>query len=265
MFDFDKILFVGDTHGDSQNLINQIMPFCVKSGIKVIFVLGDFGFWEHEKEGKDFLFNLNKYLIKYDLYLFWLDGNHENHTLLRSKYFHPEFEVDGFIKIRERIFHSPRGNFFTWGGINFMTVGGAYSIDVASRVIYKSHWPEETIANDEFKAIISTKNVVDVDVLLTHDVIRESKLEKTDEFCRDTEYNRFLLSEIAECFKIKMNIHGHYHTRESQIVTFDDRPQIQIESLAHNYDLLKNQIMIFDCKEYFEKWHPTSPLNEDDE
>lgn len=243
-FDFKKVLFVGDTHGDLENALGLVEE-AVLTECEAIFVMGDFGFWEHTEEGEEFLDVLNRKLYENGKILFFVDGNHENHFLLKKDY-HTEGNTtaDGFHPIRNCILHSPRGNHFIWNGISFVTLGGAFSIDKAFRVEGRSWWYDELITIADMKKI---KNLgIKADILLSHDAPIEVKngyfrmIHKNTFF--ESNCNRECISEAATILKVKMIIHGHYHFRHSEIIKLNDRDVI-VEGLDCEG---VNQMMVVD-------------------
>lgn len=219
MFDFARVMFAGDTHGDTSNIVNFLIPLAKRSECPVIFVLGDFGFWSHQQSGIKFLFDVNKYLVRNDMWLFWLDGNHENHHLLNLLMEDEKNKTDdGFFHCAERILYSPRGHHFHWGDTDFMSFGGAYSIDRANRVLYRSWWENEIIDFSDYKKAISVDK--NVDILLSHDTLNETTFEKInlDKMEPNTDANRKFVSAVADHFRVKRNIHGHYHVQEEKII-----------------------------------------------
>lgn len=225
----EAILLAGDTHGDIKHCL-YLLNMAEKQGIQTIFQLGDFGYWEHNAEGKAFLDHLARFLADHELDWYWLDGNHENHTLLRSTY--PP-RADGLVEIRPRLTYVPRATRWVWGGVQFLAIGGAYSIDKGSRIMrmdtrnrrYKEYgskkkcelwWPEETITDDEVALCVDGGPV---DVVLSHDVPSMVNMQfhfrvvggtffKAD---TSTIMNRDRLQRVFDALRPAWWFHGHYH------------------------------------------------------
>jgi hypothetical protein len=190
----------------------------------MILVLGDFGYWEHREEGVLFLDGLNIIAEEMEMPIVWLDGNHENHVMLREKYFDQPRDPHGWIPIRPWIAHSPRGNIFTIGSKKIATFGGAWSIDRGHRTFGKSWWIEEVIYQDEVDAMPTEH----FDVILTHDVPTQVDMRAvaaiqggTFSIIPAAEKNRKMLDQVARKCTPDQIFHGHYHVAYTQMVDFD--------------------------------------------
>lgn len=204
-----KVLSIGDTHCDSQSICNIAIPQAVRNDCKVIIQVGDFGYLEHvQAYGGKFLDTVSKHLVKHDVEMYWLDGNHENHPLLWEKYPPTEWEppADGakFCEIRPNLWYMPRGTVFTLGHVRCLALGGAFSIDKMRRLtielqnrghrkMYSSYgitdqmdssinewakqveghthwWPTEMITDEQVElAIKNAEAQGPVDIMFTHD------------------------------------------------------------------------------------------------
>ncbi len=49
-----------------------------------ILQLDDFGYWPHYSDGARFLKHVTHYAARSGVIVFWIDGNHENHTALAA-------------------------------------------------------------------------------------------------------------------------------------------------------------------------------------
>lgn len=131
-----------------------------------LIILGDFGLiWDG---------SLSEDLALEDLCTrpyttLFLDGNHENFSLLNS--FPVETWHGGKIhRIKDSIFHLMRGQIFTIDGKTFFAMGGAKSIDITHRQAGISWWKEEIPSGEEFEEAIHNlkQNDNQVDFILTH-------------------------------------------------------------------------------------------------
>jgi hypothetical protein len=165
------------------------------------------------------------------LFLYWLDGNHEDFdtiSYLTNIYFgDPTMKIaevrewashDSPVQMSDHIFYLPRSATWEWEGVKFMALGGATSIDRASRTKYVSWWPEESIkAWDVHRALQRAP----VDVLLTHDfpegvprmaeAMRENSWHLSAKLERDSRTNRALLETVREYHHPQALFHGHMH------------------------------------------------------
>ena len=66
--------------------------------------------------------------------MYWIDGNNENPTALAVL----DAGLDGFVEVADRCLYIPRGHRWTWRGVHFGALGGAFSIDWRDRTAGKS-------------------------------------------------------------------------------------------------------------------------------
>ena len=207
--EISTIYVAGDWHGNI-SWASSCLREAKENQIDLILQVGDFGYWEHTNEGVYYLDKLSENAVLRGVQIVWLDGNHENHTLLREKYADAEKSDEGFWKIRENIWYSPRGNVFEWYGKRIMTLGGAFSIDRKFRTLGKSFWAEEMITpEEEFFA----KQAGKIDYLFTHDAPTTipTPLYKVD---YDSLAQRQAVSRVADATRPSVWFHGHYHSKE---------------------------------------------------
>jgi Calcineurin-like phosphoesterase len=129
-----RLLLAGDCHGDIDH-VGWLIERAQEKYCTALFVLGDFGYWEHT-DGGLFLDQCSDLAAMTGVTIYWLDGNHENHTWLRKRYLTELVPRDewGFVQIRMGLYHAPRAHRWTWQGRTFMALGGAYSIDKEGRL-----------------------------------------------------------------------------------------------------------------------------------
>lgn len=222
-----RVLILGDTHGDLGHLIWAIDKAKAFDCDEIVQV-GDFGYWEHTHEGGRFLDKLDGKLSQAGFKLHWIDGNHENHTVLRLNYGPGGNRhlptPEGFWEIRPNINYIPRGTRWEWGGVSFLGIGGAYSIDKDYRKPGKSWWPEEMITDDEVQLCVEGGPV---DVVISHDVpkfvdlyphLANVGITRPWKWDEDSLANRQQLSEVYDAVKPQKWIHGHYHLRYTETV-----------------------------------------------
>lgn len=229
-----RILVAGDTHGNLQHWKNELLPAAATLDCPVILQLGDFGYWEHQKSGRYYLDWLNERCLARDVWVLWIDGNHENHTMLRSQYVDDYSE---FACIRDRIWYAPRGMRWTWHGQRFLALGGAYSIDKNWRRPGTSWWPEEELDEEEItRASAGGK----CDILVSHDVpygidlqlhfaIFRATYLKHDPSC---ERHRQRVRRVVDATHPRHLLHGHYHVPYNDVLTLDDGWSIKVTSLG---------------------------------
>lgn len=229
-----KLLLAGDVHGNVNHLIS-LFRTANNLGVDRIVQLGDFGYWEHRQSGVEFLEVAEQCVIEYQIPLFWVDGNHENHEMLNE---YP-IQDDGFRKIRSGVYHIPRGTIWEWDNVTFLGFGGAYSIDERSKTKFVSWWPNEEASTTEVQETLDklrSDGCPKVDVMLTHDAPNEINIEGLIKNIWQSNRSRDKISAIFNAAKPKRLYHGHYHVRYSAKHFFDMFEDHASECLVEGLD-----------------------------
>lgn len=130
-----RLLVAGDVHGD----VAWFEGLCSRSaelGCDAVLQLGDFGYWPHVPDVLKFLRRVTSSAVRFDQTVYWIDGNHENHAALCTL----PATADGFVELTDRCVYLPRGHRWTWNGVRFGALGGAFSIDWRERRVGTSWW-----------------------------------------------------------------------------------------------------------------------------
>lgn len=244
-----KVMLLGDTHGNTKFITNYVLPEAKRQGVKWIYQVGDFGYWEHTDEGRVFLDEVNEALVHNGLNLVFIQGNHDKVSLIDKNY--PE--IEGFHVVRSAIWFAKNGTQWQFEGTSFLALGGAYSIDKSYRLkaerakaqnIFDSYasdekyagfadwnkwrhankaaegsfwFPEEEMTDVELDNIL--RNVTTkVDVILAHDKPSSSnpmmKLLPINE-CMP---NQRRLQLAVNHYKPALFVHGHLHVRYTDTI-----------------------------------------------
>jgi predicted phosphodiesterase len=204
-----RIGFAGDWHANTR-WATAAVEYAAEHGAGVIVHLGDFGY----EFRPAFLRGLDRALHQANLSLLFVDGNHEAFPTLHQ---YP-VRANGLREVTERVWHLPRGSRWTWGGVRFLAVGGAYSIDRQWRTPGSSWWREEEITDEQVAAAIDGGPA---DVLVSHDCpagVVIPDLADTAEIWPPldllrAENHRRQLTRVAEAVRPRWFWHGHYHRR----------------------------------------------------
>lgn len=231
-----RILLSGDTHGEHDHLI-WLLDYARKIKADALFVLGDFGIWNHLDGGlfTDLVSNESQAA---GIPVFFLPGNHENYDLLFQWEAEKPRTKDGFYELHPGLFYSPRGHRWTWNGTRFMSLGGAYSVDKRWRVQQDhttvmmaemhrdqgrtlrpveryalrngqiSWWRQEEISQEELEYALRPG---DVDILLTHDKPRAADPEWNRKDLEECWPNQEAIQEVVDAKKPSLLCHGHLH------------------------------------------------------
>ena len=206
-----RLLVAGDTHGNFLHWKHVLLPAAHDHQVGGIVQLGDFGYWPLTGEGRDYLAWLSSELDNSDSWIVFVDGNHEGHKALLQLPRRP----DGFVEVTDRILWAPRGLRWTWQGVRFLALGGAFSIDRQRRKLDSGRWgwfEEETITSEQAQLAIAGGPA---DVLLTHDApegaMPKVKFSDIGRYAPEGVAHARRVQEVAAATKPKLLLHGHWH------------------------------------------------------
>ena len=210
------IAFAGDWHANTR-WAKTAVRYAADEGADVVVQLGDFGY----SFTAEFVRGLDRTLEATELSVLFVDGNHEDFsTLLRYP-----IRDNGLRQVSERIWHLPRGFRWNWGGVSFLAVGGAHSVDRPWREPGTSWWPQETLTTEDIERAVAGGQA---DVLLTHDCPAGVPVPRLDESAHlwpaeeliAAEGHRARLRTVVDGVRPRMLWHGHYHRRYSALADF---------------------------------------------
>jgi len=203
------VLFAGDIHGNTEHA-QWVINHAFTNNCTHIIALGDFGYWAHTSWGRKFLNFVAREAEHRQIKFLWIDGNHENHDLLREL-----VGIHGSDKPintpNEWLQYIPRGCRFTIGEVSYMGYGGAYSVDWKDRIEGQTWWRGELI-NPFHLDSVSDEHV---DVLLTHDAPYDNGqwITYKDDLpvsVAQRQYVKELLDKVQPVY----HFCGHHHTRK---------------------------------------------------
>ncbi|MFI3141330.1 MAG: metallophosphoesterase [Clostridia bacterium] len=216
------IYVTGDTHGETGRFtyLDSNIEKTLTQTDKLI-ICGDFGYvWSGSDEEEKFL----DYMAKKPYQILFIDGNHENFSLLNGSYPVQQYCGGNVHIIRKgennqpKIIHLMRGQIFEIENKKIFTMGGAYSIDKHLRIPQISWWKEELPTDNEMKEAISNLNLHGnkIDYIFTHTApIDTTKIMGYDQ---NEEYplNNFL-EWIRESTTYTHWWFGHFHMDKRNI------------------------------------------------
>lgn len=242
----NMVTFAGDWHGEAW-AADKTIAWAAYQGSQVILHTGDFGVWSGSG-GQFFLKAVSAALVRHNLSLIFVDGNHEDFDLL---YEYPINEF-GLRPILPRLYHAPRGFRWKWNDVRFLALGGATSLDKPHRMLGVSWWPQEELTySDCTKAIDGGE----ADVMITHDCPAgvsipgipdeptHSELFSYDEIVRAHSHRRTLRAVVDEVQPTHL-YHGHFHRKYVQEVRFGDGPMTRVTGLDCNNDIAHSYVSI---------------------
>lgn len=246
MDSWNKILLVGDTHGNTTWFEGVACAIAKQRAVDLIIQVGDFGWWPSTDIGPPIALAAMAMYNASGIPTWFLDGNHEHFTDLnysldrvrKERELGPTDAVDLLPGVR----YLPRGHRFELDGCSFAVLGGAHSVDRRLRTQGRNWFPEERVTGTDLVHLGSEP----CDVLLCHDApagypipglrpdhLVEASWKPELPACRS---HRALLRIAMRSVTPRMVIHGHYHVRYQHLLTetWDDnrRATVRIEGLA---------------------------------
>lgn len=212
-----KILMAGDTHGDFHHL-HYLLKVAQEEGCDRIFVVGDFGWWAHMESGVSFLAQVDLAAALKGIRIYWLDGNHDKISDLYQHYSDPKYlDPEGFIQTHPYLHYAPRGHRWTWDGVTFIALGGAYSVDKDWRIKgleqssgSQMYWfPEEQMSDLDMAQILQNRDLVDV--MLAHDMPRGANPQWNQKNILECQENQDRMRHAVQTLDPVLYIHGHLH------------------------------------------------------
>lgn len=225
------IYITGDTHGRFE----RIEQFCRKFKTKkedVLIILGDAGI---NFSGECYDWPKKEFLEELPITLFCIHGNHEQRPQTIGTY--REMQWNGGAVFYEKEFphllFAKDGEVFDLEGKKTIVIGGAYSIDKMTRVVYGYGWWPDEQPSQEIKRDVEQRLYEEnwkVDVVLSHTT--PLKYEPMEVFLPGMDQSsvdkstEIWLDQIEDRLEYQKWYCGHYHT-EKKI----DRLEIMFENI----------------------------------
>lgn len=172
-----------------------------------LIICGDFGcVWAGEAHDRALLDKLEAMPFT----TLFVDGNHENFTLLNS-YPQQLWQGGKVHRIRPHVLHLMRGQVFRIEGKRYFTMGGAASPDKARRIAGVSRWPEELPCDAEYEQAVERLEACGwvVDYVITH--CAETGWSRClDIHCKEDDLTRFF-EKLENRLTYTRWFFGHYH------------------------------------------------------
>lgn len=224
------ILIVGDLHGDLKRL-ELVCEFAEQKNIQHLIAVGDCGFVNISRHTLEIL-------SRYNCFIDWIDGNHEDYPYLLSEYGADPHKGDCSIIRGHRLIHIGRGFSMDLYGRKAVFCGGATTPGFYNGIRH----PEEVISYADVSRSISH---TDSHLLFTHEAPNTAHVSHhirghLDENCAAS---RKQIEEIVTTLEPKYHFHGHYHLSYRE--KFGPTTVI---GLACNFDKLMEQVVIYDPK-----------------
>lgn len=235
------VMLLGDTHANTDWTVSMIEA---AAGMRVdlILQLGDFGYWPMQMDGAEFLASVETALAEHDMFLWFIDGNHEDHHHLLQV---PVDRTTGRRPVSAHVEHLPRGFRWTWAGRRWVAAGGAVSMDVHFRQEEVTWFPEEELTDVEVDAIVSDGPA---DVLVSHDApfgtpflysrYRQS-LHPSERnvgwpvaALHSSDAHQGRLLRLVEGLGVRQVFHGHHHVGYEDVLVLSDGTETSVTGLG---------------------------------
>lgn len=214
-----KIGLLGDTHGSEQWMLYAIYRFR-EVGINTVIQLGDLGVWPGSHRMWE---RVNTALRDAGQTWHVVPGNHEDYDQIQAL----PYVSGGWQCFYSNIYLAPRGLRWDWGGLDFVALGGAPSVDRSFRASKlngefvknpRGWWPEEAITESDVAQVVQDGVA---DVMIAHDAplgvkTIEARIASNPHGFKqvDLQYaaeGRKLMTEAFEAVQPRFFFHGHYH------------------------------------------------------
>jgi hypothetical protein len=199
------LIFVGDHHGQYQDIIDIADRFKLTDCYLIHVGDGGEGFIANKKQTKEFE-KLNKQFEERKIWYKSIRGNHSDPFYFRGA---NRISLDHFELIEDY-------SIYSYGDKTIQFVGGAISIDRTNRIKMLSYWPDEEL--ECFPELCKQ-----VDVLVTHTAPSWCYPQQFNEMVfgwarqdkhllEDLKIERELMDEIFTICKPSLHLYGHFHT-----------------------------------------------------
>ena len=208
-----KLMLVGDVHS-SRWAVTRAMSRAQREEVDRVFFLGDFGYHFSDP----FLDHTQSLAEDTGINVEFLDGNHENFNRL---YTFPV--VDGIRKLRDNVWHHPRGTVLDLDGHNVLIMGGASSIDRLYRQEGVSWWEQELITGEDVETAEQSVMGKRITAIFSHEgPVLPDRSNKDDEELlylnpaleydiEISRYQRAKIRHLVNLTKAPYVYHGHHH------------------------------------------------------
>lgn len=229
------VAITGDWHMNKP-FVHQLFTFFKTKHpeIETIINCGDMCYWEHGS-----LDWLNTLAMEHHIMIYWIDGNHEKHSLLSQL---PQ-DSHNFGIIGSHVKYIPRGTAFMMNGQKVVTMGGTTSVG-RERLLRESCWDtDESITDENMEKALTHESA---DIMITHEAPYGMK---TVEERIHRVANKFPHHEVAESLSQRVKIrklvealtphtiyHGHHHHRYDETLLLRSGKELHSMGLGRDGD-----------------------------
>jgi len=248
----NRILLVGDTHANAEWTC-RVIDRAARLDVDLVLQLGDFGYWPNFQHGRYFMDMVEQSLGEYDIPLWFIDGNHEDHLSLKSV----ECTTEP-VPITDHVTYVPRGTRWVWGDTRWLAIGGATSVDRFLRREGVDWFAQEALSVAQEAAIADAGQS---DVVVAHDapwgvpfLIEHYNLDQPPETrggwppdaLRDSDQHMRRMRALLDAVRASAWFHGHHHVQYDDVVTTEQGP-VAVHGLARDGSKLTAGTLLVDA------------------
>lgn len=249
-----RIAFAGCWHARAE-FVRDAMTSAREAGATVLVHTGDF-LYTYPSANK-MLVEVETVAAELGMFVVAVRGNHDEPALFkkavtstRRRNKGPESGgvADGFARFSPHVLHAPNGLRWTWQNVEFVALGGAFSVDRAARLEGVSYWNGEVATPREIGAV---KRDGKANVMITHDIPAGTHLPlghaREDWWDIDNaEKHRQGLRDAVDAVHPDWVVGGHMHTRFTDGLWLDDGHQVRVEVLDKIESGIDTNLLIAD-------------------
>lgn len=254
-----RVAFAGCWHA-RREFVEDAMRHAKEHGADVIVHTGDL-LYTYPSANK-MLMEMERVAEDLDMFVVSVRGNHDDPALFKKAATSTRRRnkngvvSDGFARFSSRILHAPNGLHWNWQGVEFVALGGAFSVDRAARVRDVSYWEGEVATPREIGAV---KRGGRATVVVTHDIPAGTHLPfgptRPDWWdIASAEKHRRGLRGAIDVVRPDWVIGGHMHFRFSDGIWLDETKteqahQVRVEVLDQIEQGIEGNMMVADLRD----------------
>lgn len=222
-----KIAWVGDVHASYREFGHLLFGVKRKHNIDLVIQVGDINYFPRAMDVIDFR-AVPSSLERTGLEMLWVDGNHEDHSILQ---YMDDFDSSSMNVFGPNAHYMKRGSLKEIAGHTFLFIGGAESRDKHNRVEGYDWFREELAWGQQINHILDQADAAVARglpiIVVAHTCPQLAIDDPSNIFdihdCGGTHHNK-MLDEVLEITKPVMWYHGHFHKgAEYKLAGFDTR------------------------------------------
>lgn len=222
----DKVFVCGDAHGNLEYIKYRVNSLHLEN--TAIFLCGDIGLGFSPNWESKMLEIFRRKFQERNVFVIAVRGNHDNPDI-----FQDEELTSNWLNVKDYTVVNVKGQ-------NFLCVGGGISVDRASRIPYKSYWPNEQV---KYQPKVNQQ----IDVIISHTapsfcypnfkgdfVFNWAKQDEN--LLADIEEERQTMDKVFDDYKetLRCWYYGHFHDSKDEIIEKIDFRLLNIEEFIEH-------------------------------